>query len=283
MHLDASTSASRKRARPDSSEDTQECERTSSIIRRSIAQLSTMPEIPAASLPPLLNTLTDALDSALSVESGNASAALVQSSSMEEDWDWELTAEQIKRLSEEELMIWKDLLPCRHSLRVSRIKLHPLKWKMPIVDLRQWQAHIPGLKNTPWEGGVYSLDVIFYPASPEFIPKLRFFRPLFHPNVYSSGTWGYLMALPEVTFRSQNSEVWVKTKHDDPERFANLLRSIQRVIHNPNLDDPHSSDPYMLAKNDPEGYLEKIRAQAVLWTPDPCTGLSGRPILKSGV
>jgi hypothetical protein len=61
---------------------------------------------------------------------------------------------------------------------------------MPVVDLRQWQAHIPGLKNvsgshitihssltapqTPWEGGVYSLDVTFWPPASELsesIPK----------------------------------------------------------------------------------------------------------------
>ncbi|KAJ7735139.1 hypothetical protein DFH07DRAFT_116101 [Mycena maculata] len=52
---------------------------------------------------------------------------------------------------------------------------------MPVVDLRHWEAHIPGVRDTPWEGGVYSLRVEFWPGFPERIPKFRFFVPLCHP------------------------------------------------------------------------------------------------------
>jgi hypothetical protein len=117
MHSDGSIAASKKRKRADSSEDDPERERTSSIIRRSIALLTAIPEIPAASLHPLLNTLTDAYGSALSEEASDARAP-VQPVPWE-DWNWELAAEQIARLSEEELTIWKDLLACRHDLCLS--------------------------------------------------------------------------------------------------------------------------------------------------------------------
>ena len=43
-------------------------------------------------------------------------------------------------------------------------------------------------KKTPWDGGLYKLRMIFkedYPSSP---PKCKFEPPLFHPNVYPSGT-----------------------------------------------------------------------------------------------
>ena len=42
--------------------------------------------------------------------------------------------------------------------------------------------------QTPWEGGLYKLRMLFkddYPSSP---PKCKFEPPLFHPNVYPSGT-----------------------------------------------------------------------------------------------
>lgn len=41
--------------------------------------------------------------------------------------------------------------------------------------------------QTPWEGGLFKLRMIFkddYPSSP---PKCKFEPPLFHPNVYPSG------------------------------------------------------------------------------------------------
>lgn len=42
--------------------------------------------------------------------------------------------------------------------------------------------------QTPWENGLYKLRMIFkddYPSSP---PKCKFEPPLFHPNVYPSGS-----------------------------------------------------------------------------------------------
>ena len=44
------------------------------------------------------------------------------------------------------------------------------------------------LQQTPWEGGTYKLKMFFpeeYPSKP---PKCKFTPPLFHPNVFPSGT-----------------------------------------------------------------------------------------------
>lgn len=45
----------------------------------------------------------------------------------------------------------------------------------------------PLMLQTPWDGGLYRLRMIFkddYPSTP---PKCKFEPPLFHPNVYPSG------------------------------------------------------------------------------------------------
>merc|ERR1711998_339032 len=55
------------------------------------------------------------------------------------------------------------------------------------TDLMVWDAGIPGKEGTIWEGGVYTVKLAFpedYPAAP---PKVSFFPPLFHPNVYPCG------------------------------------------------------------------------------------------------
>ena len=47
---------------------------------------------------------------------------------------------------------------------------------------------IPGKKGTPWEGGLYKGKIIFKEDFPTTPPKVQFVPPLFHPNVYPSGT-----------------------------------------------------------------------------------------------
>ena len=56
------------------------------------------------------------------------------------------------------------------------------------LNLFHWECIIPGRKDTSWQGGNYRLTMTFkddYPSSP---PKCKFDPPLFHPNVYPSGT-----------------------------------------------------------------------------------------------
>jgi hypothetical protein len=107
-----------------------------------------------------LDTLTEAYHSALIAE--EAAAQKPAPAQREEDWNWQLSPEQIAGLVEEERTIWKAFLVGRdlirgtvsrslafakvmHKLKVlQNIKLHPLNWTMPVVDLRQWEAHIPG-------------------------------------------------------------------------------------------------------------------------------------------
>merc|ERR1711879_278270 len=54
-------------------------------------------------------------------------------------------------------------------------------------DLFRWSATMFGPVATPFEGGVWKLDLAFpaeYPASP---PKVRFCSSIFHPNVFPDG------------------------------------------------------------------------------------------------
>jgi ubiquitin-conjugating enzyme E2 I len=56
------------------------------------------------------------------------------------------------------------------------------------TDLMKWETGIPGKVGTDWEGGLFKVEMSFpeeYPSKP---PKCKFVPPLFHPNVYPSGT-----------------------------------------------------------------------------------------------
>ncbi|KAL1438431.1 hypothetical protein MTO96_048045 [Rhipicephalus appendiculatus] len=54
----------------------------------------------------------------------------------------------------------------------------------------KWRAVVTGPKNTPFEGGTFSMDITFpqdYPNSP---PKIKFTTKIYHPNVSEDGDIG---------------------------------------------------------------------------------------------
>mmetsp|Transcript_102983 Transcript_102983/g.268858 ORF Transcript_102983/g.268858 Transcript_102983/m.268858 type:complete len:174 (+) Transcript_102983:108-629(+) len=54
-------------------------------------------------------------------------------------------------------------------------------------DLFQWTAIVFGPADTPWEGGVWKLDMAFPPEYPDKPPTVRFRNEVFHPNVFPDG------------------------------------------------------------------------------------------------
>lgn len=114
------------------------------------------------------------------------------------------------------------------------------------LDLMKWSCGIPGKEKTMWEGGMFKLDMIFpdeYPTKP---PKCKFTPPLFHPNVYPSGTV-CLSILNE-------DEAWKPAI-----TIRTVLLGIQDLLDNPNPDSPAQADAYNLFKRDRTAYEKKIR------------------------
>ncbi|CCG82620.1 SUMO-conjugating enzyme ubc9 [Taphrina deformans PYCC 5710] len=131
------------------------------------------------------------------------------------------------------------------------------------MNLMSWSAAVPGKKGTPWENGLYKLDLAFpegftpswhscisdkveFPAKP---PKVKFVPPLFHPNVYPSGT---------ICLSILNEEEGWKPAIT----IKQILLGVQDLLNDPNPDSPAQSDAYNMFKKDKVAYEKRCRQSA---------------------
>lgn len=109
------------------------------------------------------------------------------------------------------------------------------------LDLMTWEAGIPGKKDTKWAGGLYKLRMSFpedYPSKP---PKCKFSPPLFHPNVFPSGTI-CLSILDED--KGWKPAITIKQ----------ILLGVQDLLDSPNAEDPAQQEAFELFRKDKAQY-----------------------------
>lgn len=122
------------------------------------------------------------------------------------------------------------------------------------LNLMVWECAIPGKKGTPWENGQYKLRMIFkedYPSTP---PKCKFEPPLFHPNVYPSGTVCLSLLDEEKDWRSAIT-------------IKQILLGIQDLLNEPNIKDPAQAEAYTIYCQNRLEYEKRVRAQARAMAP----------------
>lgn len=150
-----------------------------------------------------------------------------------------------------------------------------------VLDLKKWECGVPGKDKTLWEGGLFKLDVLFpdgkfynpknmavrqslqpleYPTKPPKCTPLpeydklaspdscvgKFVPPLFHPNVYPSGT---------VCLSILNEEEGWKPAIT----IKQILLGIQDLLDDPNPDSPAQAEAYNLFKKDRQAYEKKVK------------------------
>ncbi|SPP79233.1 SUMO-conjugating enzyme UBC9-B-like [Drosophila guanche] len=106
-----------------------------------------------------------------------------------------------------------------------------------------------GKAGTIREGGLYKLRMIFeddYPCAP---PKCQFMPPLFHPNIYSSGTV-CLSLLDE-------AKDWRPSM-----TIRQILLGTQELLNEPNVNDPAQAEAYNIYTRNLQEYKKRVRAQA---------------------
>lgn len=114
-----------------------------------------------------------------------------------------------------------------------------------IDDLR---AQIVGGTETPYEGGLFSLEIKVperYPFEP---PKIRFLTPIYHPNIDNSGRICHdALKLPP-------KGAWKPSLN-----ISTVLTSIQLLMAEPNPDDPLMADISSEFKYNKQLFTDKAR------------------------
>ena len=143
----------------------------------------------------------------------------------------------IKRLQKELLDMKKDDIP---NLSAG-----------PIDDnLFEWQAMILGPIGTPYEGGIFNLNISI-PSNYPFKPPIVIFKTkIYHPNINSSGS----ICLDIL-----------KTQWSPALTISKILLSICSLLSDPNPNDPLVPDIANLLKENPENYFQTAKEWTILY------------------
>ena len=115
-------------------------------------------------------------------------------------------------------------------------------------DIYHWSATIMGPDKSPYEGGVFHLNIDFpkdYPFKP---PKVMFLTRIYHPNISSSGAICIDI---------------LKDNWSPALTISKVLLCICSLLDDPNPDDPLVPDIAELFNNDREAYNTKAKVMTL--------------------
>ncbi|CAF1167982.1 unnamed protein product [Adineta ricciae] len=162
------------------------------------------------------------------------------------------TIRQVERkLSEISAPQYKNKLKAIHIQLVSLQTSMEPGWSLKHYDpdeLNPWELIVEGPAGTPYENGRFQVTVRFPFEYPFKAPEISFITKILHPNIHPNG---YICL--EVLIR----DTWSPTRSI---RF--LLKSIQKLLANPNFDDFIYPEAAFLFKDD----RDKFQQKAIEWT-----------------
>ena len=112
-------------------------------------------------------------------------------------------------------------------------------------DMFKWSATLTGPEESPYEGGTFELNIEFPKDFPYKPPKVIFTTKVFHPNV-KSDTGSICLDILKDAWSPDISVVAI-------------LRAIQNLLIDPNIDHPLEPDTAKLYTEDRAKYDETAK------------------------
>lgn len=139
---------------------------------------------------------------------------------------------QAKRLFQEQQKWQESPLP--------NVSLNPVS-----ENLLVWRAEFIGPKDTPFEDGVFQLQIHIpkeYPFKP---PKVAFLTRVYHPNVYTNG---------DICLDILTADKWSPVYS-----LSAVVQSIQSLLNDPNPNSSANGEAGHLFLHDRQKYESKVR------------------------
>jgi ubiquitin-conjugating enzyme E2 D/E len=112
------------------------------------------------------------------------------------------------------------------------------------TDLTKWIGTLVGPTETPYEGGVFQLEIFFPENYPYMPPKIIFKTPIYHPNITPRGS----ICLDIL-----------KTNWSPALNIRAVLLSLCSLLSDPNPDDPLMPEIAHQYKNNKTKFLADAR------------------------
>ena len=142
---------------------------------------------------------------------------------------------------------WIDYRPdALHGVKVYPLTVAANRLFSHKYVMEGFECHIPGPSNTPWEGATLRAEIRY--RDREKPPKCSFVPPLFHVNVYPSGTIS-MTAINE-------EESW-----DPNTTLHEIIFTIQQLLGHPNCVSPAQTEAYNVYIKRDGGYEARIKSE----------------------
>jgi len=112
-------------------------------------------------------------------------------------------------------------------------------------NMRYFDVVIVGPEGTPYDGGIFKLELFLPAGYPHDPPKVRFLTKLYHPNVDKLG---------RICLNILKPKEWSPAL-----QIQKVLLSIQALLCVPNPDDPLDNNVATHWKEDERGAIEEAR------------------------
>ncbi|GFE55052.1 ubiquitin-conjugating enzyme [Babesia ovis] len=131
----------------------------------------------------------------------------------------------------------------------SRIEDPNIRLKLVGSNIHHWHAYIRGPVNSPYEKGIFKLNIVCPPNYPIHPPVVHFLTKCFHPNInFETGE------LCMDILKSNWSPAWT---------LQYLCKGISFILDDPNADSPLNCDAGNIIRS---GDLIGYRSMAEMYT-----------------
>jgi ubiquitin-conjugating enzyme E2 R len=127
-------------------------------------------------------------------------------------------------------------------------------------NLQLWKIWVEGSKGTPYEGGIYQLQMTFPDTYPMEPPELRFISEFWHPNVYKDGKVCISILHPpgeDAMSGELPEERWLPTQ-----TVTTVMLSVISMLSDPNISSPANVDSSVEWRDRRQQFNERCKALA---------------------